>query len=94
MNIIDVLSSVIGKTVYVLKQVETSYHYETRNNGYDHLGSLGYERIKVVDKYVWHIEEIKIKPNNLGAIYCKLRDGFAFENYEDAKAKIEIDERG
>lgn len=93
MSIIDTLKSVIGKTVYVLKQIETSYHYETRELGYDHLGSLGRERIKVVDEYYWRIEEIKIKPNNLGEVYRKLEMGFAFENYEDAKAKIELKEK-
>lgn len=91
MSIVDELNPVIGKTVYVPKPVEKSYHYENRKLG--RLGNLGSQRFKVVDEYEWCIEEITIKPSNLGEVYCKLKYGFAFENYEDAKAKIELEEK-
>lgn len=61
-----------GKFYCSYKEVEDEYHYEREEKGYDHLGSLGYETVKVVDSYKTVVSKEKINKRNVIDITRKL----------------------
>ena len=68
-------NQLLGKFYCFHKEVEDDYHYERVEKGYDHLGSLGYDIVKVIDSYKTIIIKEKIKKGNVIDIASKLING-------------------
>jgi hypothetical protein len=67
-------TQLLGKLYCSYKNVEDEYHYEREEKGYDHLGSLGYENVKVIDSYKTVVSREKINRYNVIDIARKLLD--------------------
>lgn len=67
-------TQLLGKFYCSYKNVEDEYHYEREEKGYDHLGSLGYEDVKVIDSYKTIISKEKINKRNVINVARKLLD--------------------
>ena len=68
-------TQLFGKIYCFYKEVEDEYHYERVHKGYDHLGSLGYDDVKVVDSYKKTVIREKINKRNVIAIARNILNG-------------------
>ena len=73
-RIADEMKLYIGKT-YCHEENEYHYVYEKVHKGYDHLGSLGYETIKSVDRIDKVIKKDKITWRNIGKVIHEISKG-------------------
>ena len=55
----------VNKIYCHVEEVPERYHYEKRHRGYDHLGSLGWDTVKVVDTYKKEVVKKKINRYNV-----------------------------
>ena len=67
-------TQLLGKVYCFYDEVEDKYHYERVSKGYDHLGWLGNEDVKIVDSYKTVISREKINKHNVIDITRKLID--------------------
>lgn len=67
-------TQLLGKYYCSYKEVEDEYHYEREDKGYDHLGWLGYEVVKVTDSYKTIVSKEKINKRNAIDVVSKLLD--------------------
>lgn len=64
------------------KEVEDEYHYERKDKGYDHLGSLGYENVKVIDSYKTITKQEKITSFNVIKVLLNLEKRKGYIQYD------------
>lgn len=79
------MTQLLGKFYCSYKNVEDEYHYEREEKGYDHLGSLGYKDVKVVDSYKKVVTRKKINKHNVIDVTRKLLDKKGWLESEDKK---------
>lgn len=80
-------AQLFGKVYCSYKEVEDEYHYERVHKGYDHLGSLGYDNVKVIDSYKTIVIRKEINKHNVIDISCKLLNGKGWLEDTDSKGE-------